>query len=128
MSWKIVLHQDFANEFQSWSGQLRKRFQEAAGDLHARGPRLGRPQADHLKGSRHANMKELRFAADGGCWRIAFAFNPERAAVILAAGDKSGVCEKRFYKELLRKADGRFDDHLDDCRKNRTPRCSPLMI
>jgi hypothetical protein len=128
MSWKIVLHQDFASELERWSGQLRARFMDAAMDLQERGPQLGRPQADHLKGSRHGNMKELRFAADGGCWRIAFAFGPERAAVILAAGDKSGVCEKRFYKELLRKADGRFDEHLDDCRKNRTARCALLKI
>jgi hypothetical protein len=67
---------------------------------------------DTLKGSRHANMKELRFSAAGGEWRVAFAFAPRRRALLLVAGDKSGGSEKRFYRELVRKADMRFDAHL----------------
>jgi hypothetical protein len=43
-------------------------------------------------------MKELRFDASGGVWRVAFAFDPRRRAILLVAGDKSGVSEKRFYK------------------------------
>ena len=62
------------------------------------GPQLGRPHADTLKGSKHANMKELRFEASDGEWRAAFAFDPERKAILLVAGDKSGGSEKRFYK------------------------------
>ena len=65
------------------------------------GPTLGRPQVDTLAGSRHANMKELRFSAGGGVWRVAFAFDLERAAILLAAGDKSGVSQKRFYRTLI---------------------------
>jgi len=42
-------------------------------------------------------MKELRFRADGGVWRIAFAFDPARAAILRVAGDKSGVASGRFY-------------------------------
>jgi len=76
------------------------------------GPQLGRPQADTLNGSRHANMKELRFRAAGGVWRVAFAFDPNRKAILLVAGDKSGVGEKRFYRQLIVKADARFDAHL----------------
>ena len=74
-------------------------------------PQLGRPRVDTLNGSRHANMKELRFGAADGEWRVAFAFDPQRKA-ILVAGDKSGAGEKRFYRELIGKADGRFDAHL----------------
>jgi hypothetical protein len=55
------------------------------------GPNLGRPHADTLEGSKHANMKELRFNADDGVWRVAFAFDLERKAVLLVAGDKSGI-------------------------------------
>lgn len=51
---------------------------------------------DTLKGSKHANMKELRFDADDGVWRIAFAFDLRRHAVLLVGGDKSGGSEKRF--------------------------------
>jgi hypothetical protein len=57
-------------------------------------------------------MKEMRFDADDGVWRIAFAFDPKRRAILLVAGDKSGGSEKRFYRELIRKADERFSAHL----------------
>lgn len=77
------------------------------------GPQLGRPRVDTLNGSRHANMKELRFSAADGEWRVAFAFDPRRKAILLVAGDKSGGSEKRFYRELIRKADERFDAHLE---------------
>ena len=83
-----------------------------AGLLEQFGPGLGRPRVDTLKGSRHANMKELRFDADGGVWRFAFAFDPNRKAIVLVGGDKSGTGEKRFYRQLIRKADERFDGHL----------------
>ena len=52
------------------------------------GPSLGRPTVDTLKGSRIANLKELRFSASGGVWPVAFAFDRRRAAVLLIAGDK----------------------------------------
>lgn len=73
---------------------------------------MGRPRVDTLNGSRHANMKELRFSAADGEWRVAFAFDPRRKAILLVAGDKSGGSEKRFYRELIKKADERFDAHL----------------
>lgn len=57
-------------------------------------------------------MKELRCRAADGVWRIAFAFDPEREAVLLVAGDKAGVNERRFYKSLIARADERFDRHL----------------
>jgi hypothetical protein len=71
------------------------------------GPQLGRPHADTLKGSKHANMKELRFEGADGEWRAA-----ERKAIILVAGDKSSGSEKRFYKQLIAKADLRFSAHV----------------
>ena len=64
------------------------------------------------KGSRHPNMKELRFDAADGVWRVAFAFDPERKAILLAAGDKTGGSDARFYRRLIAKADERFADHL----------------
>jgi hypothetical protein len=57
-------------------------------------------------------MKELRFNADDGVWRVAFAFDPERQAILLVAGDKAGVAQKRFYKGLIARADKRFDEYL----------------
>lgn len=62
-------------------------------------------------------FKELRFDASDGVWRVAFAFDPERKAILLVAGDKSGVAEKRFYRQLIGTADARFDTHLMDLVK-----------
>jgi len=73
---------------------------------------MSRPRSDTLNGSKHANMKELRFDAHGGVWRVAYAFDPDRKAILLVAGNKSGVSQKRFYKALIKRADERFDEHL----------------
>lgn len=76
------------------------------------GPKLGRPHADTLNGSKHANMKELRADTADKVLRVAFAFDPNRAAILLVAGDKSGVGQKRFYQQLIARADKLFDAHL----------------
>lgn len=112
MSWEVIFHEAFEPEFDALPGHVRSEILAHAGLLEQFGPSLGRPRVDTLKGSRHANMKELRFNASDGVWRIAFAFDPRRQAVLLIAGDKSGGSEKRFYKQLIQKADERFDDHL----------------
>ncbi len=57
-------------------------------------------------------MKEMRFNAADGAWKVTFAFDPSRNAILLVGGDKSGLSSKRFYRELIRKADQRFDRHL----------------
>ena len=59
-------------------------------------------------------MKELRFDADNGVWRVAYAFDPQRMAILLVGGDKSGVSQRRFYRTLITKADARFDAHLSN--------------
>lgn len=81
------------------------------------GPNVGRPAVDTLKGSRHANMKELRFDWDGEVWRVAFAFDPKRQAILLAGGDKCGADQRRFYKRLISIADDRYDECLTTLKK-----------
>src|SRR5277367_4446832 len=103
---------EFKPEFDVLGQDVRREVLALARLLQKFGPQLGRPRVDTLKGSRHANMKELRFSAAGGEWRVAFAFDPKRKAILLIGGDKSGRGEKRFYRELIRKADNRFDAHL----------------
>src|SRR5487761_1066974 len=76
------------------------------------GPRLARPHADTLNDSKHSNMKELRADSATHVLRIAFAFDPERKAILLVGGSKSGVSQRRFYQELIAKADALFDAHL----------------
>lgn len=62
-------------------------------------------------------MKELRFDANDGVWRVAFAFDPERKAILLVAGDKAGVNQERFYRTLIKRADERFDEHLAELER-----------
>ena len=112
MSWNVDLHPLFADEFRAFSEGVQNELLAKIGLLEEYGPHLGRPHADTLNNSKHSNMKELRFGADGGVWRTAFAFDPERRAILLVAGDKSGGSERRFYRQLIQKADARFDDHL----------------
>jgi hypothetical protein len=120
MRWEAEFHEEFDPEFDALPEDVQDEIRALAGVLEKIGPILGRPRADTLNGSRYANMKELRFEASDGVWRVAFAFDPRRKAVLLAAGDKSGVSEKRFYRQLIEKADRRFDDHLSRIKKQRT--------
>lgn len=104
--------EEFEPEFNEFHEDVRLEILALARLLQEFGPQLGRPRADTLNDSRHANMKELRFSAADGAWRVAFAFDPKRKAILLAAGDKSGASQKTFYKRLIAKADKRFDAHL----------------
>ena len=76
------------------------------------GPKLGRPLVDTIKGSRHPNMKELRVQSKGRPFRILFAFDPERHAVLLIGGNKAG--KSRFYEQMVARADALFDLHLTE--------------
>src|SRR5437879_2033265 len=100
MRWEVLFHEAFEPEFDGLAQAVQDELLAHARLLEEFGPTLGRPHADTLKGSRHANLKELRFRAEGGVWRVAFAFDPKRKAVLLVAGDKSGGSEKKFYKRL----------------------------
>jgi hypothetical protein len=112
VAWVVELADEFVPELESLPEEVQTEVLALARVLQRFGPGLGRPRVDTLTGSRHANMKELRFSADGGEWRVAFAFDPKRKAILLVAGDKSGMSARRFYSELIRKADARYRAHL----------------
>jgi hypothetical protein len=115
VKWTVSFYDEFDSEFGFLSEAVQDEMLAHARLLEQFGPLLGRPRVDTLKGSRHA--KELRFDADDGVWRVAFAFDPKRKAILLVAGDKSGGSEKRFYRQLIAKADKRFDSHLSRLNK-----------
>ena len=117
MKWVVAFYEAFESEFDALAGEVQDELLAKALLLEQFGPELGRPHVDTLNGSRHPNMKELRFDAMDGVWRVAFAFDPERRAILFVAGDKSGSSQKQFYKRLIRKADERFDTHLEQLRK-----------
>jgi hypothetical protein len=109
---KVIFHEAFDEEFFGLPRDVQTTLAAKARLLESIGPMLGRPHVDTLKNSKHSNMKELRFDAADGVWRVAFAFDVARQAVVLVAGDKSGGGEARFYRSLIAVADQRFDDHL----------------
>jgi hypothetical protein len=90
MAWFVVFHAAFDAEFLELPRTVQTALAAKARLLESIGPLLGRPQVDTLENSRHGNMKELRFDAQGGAWRAAFAFDTARQAIVLVAGDKSG--------------------------------------
>jgi len=100
--------------------EQRRALIAAADALEKAGPAAGRPLIGTLDNPRHPNMKELRYDAHDGTqvWRAAFAFDPRRKAIVLVAGDKQGEDEERFYKTLLKKANKRYDNHLDSLKKD----------
>ncbi len=112
MVWQVRFHDAFEVEFEAMAADVQDELIAMAKLLQDYGPKLGRPHADTLNGSQFANMKELRFRAAGGVWRVAFAFDPNREGVLLVAGDKSGGSEDRFYRRLIAKADERYAEHL----------------
>jgi hypothetical protein len=103
---------EYTEEFGTWWEDLepddQERLAAAVEILEMLGPSLGRPLVDTLKGSKHANMKELR----PGTVRVLFAFDPRRTAILLLGGDKSGQW-KDWYVEAIPEADRLFDDHLE---------------
>lgn len=112
MAWAVEVVDEFAAEYRGFHADVQDELVACVGLLENYGPTLGRPHCDTLKESRYPNMKELRFAAAGGAWRVAFAFDPRRSAILLVGGDKSGSKESRFYRRLIALADRRYAAHL----------------
>lgn len=121
MTWTVRFGDEFEPEFAYLKAAVQTELLAQARVIEQFGPQAGRPRVDTLNGSKHANMKELRFDADHGVWRVAFAFDPKRAAILLVAGDKSGGSEARFYRSLIEKADVRFDAHLARLARSEVP-------
>ena len=112
MMWAIQTTDIFDTWFDVLNDADRSNVLAALMVLREHGPQLARPYADTVYGSTHANMKELRIQSKGRPLRALFAFDPQRTAIILCAGDKAGN-EKRFYKQLIPLADRIFTEHLE---------------
>ncbi len=110
--WNVATTQRFDKWFVDLDADIQVEVIARVNLLKEFGPALRRPHADTLNGSKHANMKELRVDEQGHVIRVAFAFDPERSAVLLVAGEKQGQNQQRFYKRLIADADRLYDDHL----------------
>ena len=110
-AWRVRFAREFDKEFGTLAEAVQIELLAHAEVLERLGPALGRPTVDTLRASAYPNMKELRFNADGGVWRVAFAFDPDSNGILLVAGNKAGLWgrdEEGFYERLIGTADRRF--------------------
>jgi hypothetical protein len=117
--WRVATTDEFDEWFAALSADGQVELIAKVELLKVLGPKLARPHADTLNGSKHANMKELRADTADKVLRVAFAFDPDRSGILLIAGDKSGVSQKRFYKQLIAKANELCDAHLAKLKEKR---------
>lgn len=112
--WEVEFSEDFEQWWQTLDIDEQESLLASVNVLRQIGPLLGRPHVDHVKGSRHSNMKELRTQHRGRPLRTLFAFDPRRHAILLIGGDKSG--DARFYDRMIPLADRLYDEHLRELR------------
>jgi len=108
----VQFDKEFEGELETYPVKVQDKIAATATVLERFGPQLSRPRSDTLKGSKHKNMKELRLAVGRQTWRVAYAFDQRRRAILLCGGNKQGVNETKFYKELIATAEKRFDRHI----------------
>lgn len=115
----MIWYIEFTDEFGAWWDGLSEAEQEdvaaTVGLLERKGPHLGHPFSSGIRSSRHASMGELRVQHAGRPYRVLYAFDPRRMAILLIGGDKTG--NDRWYEEHVPKADRLYDDHLDELRR-----------
>ena len=111
--WSVETTDVFDSWFEEQAEALREDVLPAMVILSEYGPQLSRPFADTVNGSAFSNMKELRIQHQGNPIRAFFAFDPSRCAIVLCAGDKTGLNERRFYKEMIKLADAEYRKHLN---------------
>lgn len=115
MEWDI----EYTDQFGEWWDGLSEGEQECVRAsvklLAALGPRLPFPHSSGVTSSRHANMRELRVQHAGRPYRVLYAFDPRRCAILLIGGEKTG--RDRWYDEYVPIADRLYDEHLETLRK-----------
>jgi hypothetical protein len=109
---------EYTDVFETWWERLTEAEQEDVAAkvilLQRLGPALPRPHADVVRSSRYANMKELRIQHAGRPYRVLYAFDPRRCAILLIGGDKTG--NDRWYEIFVPRADRLYDEHLASLR------------
>lgn len=114
MTWEV----EFTDEFGAWWDSLTGEEQESVdfgvGLLIDRGPTLPFPYSSQVKGSKFGEMRELRVQHQGKPFRVLYAFDPLRAALLLVGGDKTGAA--KWYDRMVPVADKLFEEHLAEIR------------
>lgn len=113
MDWMILVTDEYEKWFFSLSDAEQVDVQAMVDVLEIKGPNLGRPQADTLKGTKYLkNLKELRISHAGSPYRVFYAFDPKRQALLLCGGRKNGSKDKAFYRKMIPLAEQLFLDYL----------------
>jgi hypothetical protein len=123
MSWEILFTDEYGEWFLNLNDAEQVDVQAMVEVLEIKGPNLGRPHADTLSGTNKVkNLKELRIQHSGKPYRVFYAFDPKRRAVLLCGGRKDGKKDKTFYNRMIPIAEREFLQHLQDddpkCRGN----------
>ena len=111
MSWEINLHPDVEQWFLALPDEESDGVSDAIDVLAEQGPGLGRPLVDRISGSKYHHMKELRPITAHSRVRILFCFDPQREAILLVAGDKTGQWHS-WYERRIPVADDRYEEYL----------------
>jgi hypothetical protein len=110
---------EYTDEFGEWWQGLTEAEQESVNAhvrlLEERGPQLGHPHSSGIARSKHRHMRELRVQHRGRPYRVLYAFDPRRTAILLIGGDKTG--NDRWYEAYVPLADRLYDEHLAALRK-----------
>ena len=79
------------------------------------GPNLRYPYSSGIITSKHAHLRELRLQHTGRPYRVLYAFDPRRCAILLLGGDKTG--NPHWDDERVPVADRLYDEHLATLKK-----------
>ena len=117
MAWEV----EYTDEFEAWWLGLDEEEQididAVVGLLEEKGPHLPYPYSSDLKGSKYGTLRELRIQHKGKPYRIIYAFDPRRMAILLVGGRKSGG--KRWYNKYLPLAERVYEEHLKNLEKEK---------
>jgi len=110
---------EVTDEFENWWGELDEEEQESVSVvvelLIKEGPMLPFPYSSDVKGAKKHDIRELRIQHQGNPYRVLYAFDPRRSALLILGGDKSG--NSRWYLENVTRAEKLYDEHLRELRK-----------
>ncbi len=114
MTWNV----EYTDEFGDWWSTLDEGKQDSIAVivtlLEQKGPYLPHPYSSGIEKSRHTHMRELRIQHQGDPYRVLYAFDPRRSAILLIGGNKAG--KDRWYDEYVPLADKLYDAHLQSLK------------
>ena len=116
MAWDV----EYTDEFELWwltlDGEEQYAIDILVGLLEEKCPQLPFPQSSEITTSRHGHMRELRVQYRGRPYRVLYAFDPRRVALLLPGGSKIG--DDCWHEKYIPIADSLYDEHLDEFRRD----------